>query len=465
MEAFVAKLSSVKSVVSLKGTKFKGSVRGHLDTLQSNLDKFKDIKHQSQTVRSDMTVTQQHAHAARKTKEKVKNSLKTIADGRERKLKCEEFPELSKYIEFAFGEGDRVFHAGGGLQSDPRLLDTKLFKTADNATVMRHVKESLATVKPNFQISTSCLYTYTMNYRQGTAQAKHHHHGRNINANVSLHVVPNTSEHISPINAHWSSSHINYLVDSASDNPNNFLLDSKDAKCIVCSDIAQVLKPGRSWRTFETPDQTFDQSRKDAVTPMTHLFMETRQENADLIIPGTDVVLKFTRTGKAVTLANLSLSEPETVFRVFNKILYLTSIPSLDAFFRNPETRKLKEIFAFIVDNGPSEAPGSLLLQMLMVRLLKFLDLDKVTQRSCAEYLSKKNFVERVHTIENKVLSDHGPFFSSPIHKGASPGSKQHAENMENMATEVVNCISTGIFNKEPIQCFRGIGSVDNFVL
>ena len=463
MEAIVAKLSSVKSVVSLKGTKFKGSVRGHLETLQSNLYKFKDIKHQSQTVRSDMTVTQQHAHTARKTTEKMKNSLKTIADGKGRKLKCEELPELSKYIEFAFGEGDRVFHGGGGLQADPRLLDTKLFKAADNATVMRHVKELLATVKPNFQISTSCLYTYTMNYRQGTAQAKRHHHGRNINANVSLHVAPNTSENISPINAHWSSSHINYLVDSASDNPNSFLLDSKDAKCIVCGDIAPVLKPGRSWQTFETPDHTFDQSRKNAVTPMTHLFMETRQENADLIIPGTDVVLNVTRTGKAVTLVNLSLSEPETVFRVFNEILYLMSIPSLDAFFRNPETGKLKEIFAFIVDNGPSEAPGSLLVQMLLVRLLKFLDLDKVTQRSFAEYLSKRNFVERVHTIENKVLSHHGPFSSTSIHKAASPGSK-HAENMENMAAEVVNCISTGIFNKEPIQCFRGIGSVDNFV-
>ena len=86
------------------------------------------------------------------------------------------------------------------------------------------------------------------------------------------------------------------------------------------------------------------------------------------------------RTGKAVTLDNLSLTEPETVFRVFNEIFYVMSIPSLDAFFRNPETGKLKEILAFIMDNGPSEAPGSLLVQMLLVQLLKFLDLDKVTQ-------------------------------------------------------------------------------------
>lgn len=48
------------------------------------------------------------------------------------------------------------------------------------------------------------------------------------------------------------------------------------------------------------------------------------------------------------------------------------SIPNLDAFFRSLETRKLNEIFAFIVDNGPLEAPGGLLVQILLIRLLKF---------------------------------------------------------------------------------------------
>ena len=52
----------------------------------------------------------------------------------------------------------------------------------------------------------------------------------------------------------------------------------------------------------------------------------------------------------------------------------------------------------------------------------------------------------------------------SPIYKGASPGSKEHTENMEPMAREVVNCIGTGIFNKERIQYFRGIGSPNNFI-
>ena len=44
---------------------------------------------------------------------------------------------------------------GGGLQADPRLLDSTLFKAAYNATVMQHAKEMLRKIKPDFKISTS----------------------------------------------------------------------------------------------------------------------------------------------------------------------------------------------------------------------------------------------------------------------------------------------------------------------
>lgn len=235
----------------------------------------------------------------------------------------------------------------------------------------------------------------------------------------------------------------------------------------VCGDIAPVLKPGKTWSNFETPDHSFDQSRVNAVTPTTHLFMDAprlERNDIDLLIPGTDCVVNVTRSGKAVTLINVSLYEPETVFRAFNEILYLMTIPSLDKYFRNEDTGKLKHIMGFIVDNGPSEAPSSLLVQMLLVRLLKFLDLDKVTQRSFAEYLSKRNFVERVHALENKVLSNHGPFSSKKIHANPLPGSCEHKENMDSMAKDVVKCIGAGIYNKEAIQCFRGVGSVEQFV-
>ena len=391
--------------------------------------------------------------------------FKSIADGRGTKLKCEEFPELAHYIEFAFGEGDRIIRGGGGLEADPHLLDTTLCKAADNATAMCHAKELINRVKPDFKISSSCLYTYTMNYRKVSKQAQRHHHGKGVNAHISLHRAPNTSQNIYPVNAHWSTSHINYLIDSASENDTGCFLDSKDAKCIVCGEIGPVLKPGKSWANFESPDHSFDQSRVNAVTPMTHLFMDIpKLSDVDLKVPGTACVVNVTRSGKAVTLINLSLSEVETVFRVFNELFYLMTIPSLDKFFRNPKTGKLKEVMGFIVDNGPSESPSSILVQMLLVLFLKFLNLDKATQRAFAEYLSKRNFVERLHAIKNRALSGHGPFSSKEIHETVSPGSKEHTENMEHMASEVIKSIGKAVYNKESIQCFRGIGASDRFV-
>lgn len=161
LEAIIAKITSVKNVVSLKGTQFKGSVSGHRANLNAKLKQFKNIEQNCQTVRNDMTVSRQHVHVQQTTKKRKEENIRTIAEGRGKKLKFEEFPELASYIEFAFGEGDRILRGGGGLQADRRLLDTKLLKAADNATDMRHIQEMLNNIKPEFSISTSCLYTYT----------------------------------------------------------------------------------------------------------------------------------------------------------------------------------------------------------------------------------------------------------------------------------------------------------------
>ena len=95
---------------------------------------------------------------------------------------------------------------------------------------------------------------------------------------MSLHKPPNTSEKVHPLNAHWTLSHVNYLVDSAVEDSNTFFLDFKDAKCTICGDIQPVLKPGKTWRNFETPDHAFNQSRVNAVTVMSHLFMDIRKQ-------------------------------------------------------------------------------------------------------------------------------------------------------------------------------------------
>ena len=174
------------------------------------------------------------------------------------------------------------------------------------------------------------------------------------------------------------------------------MVDSKDAKSIVLSDSCPVQKPARTWRKLNLPDHDWDQSRTNAVTPMSHLFLETnvtRKESVPLLLTPNDVfihpsqeqsiILHITHTGKAVTLLNLSFFEPETTNRAFNEIFLLLTKPSLDSYFRNPESRKLKVNFIFVVDNGPSESASSPLVQMWLSRLLNFLKLDSVSQISC----------------------------------------------------------------------------------
>jgi len=60
-------------------------------------------------------------------------------------------------------------------------------------------KVLLNIVNPTFSISTSCLYTYTKNYKKGTIQAKLHQHGKEENANVSLQKASDTSEKVNPL--------------------------------------------------------------------------------------------------------------------------------------------------------------------------------------------------------------------------------------------------------------------------
>ena len=126
---------------------------------------------------------------------------------------------------------------------------------------------------------------------------------------------------------------------------------------------------------------------------MTFLFMDTyithrevHVESSEDTVVHTDNVMCITRSGQAMTLLYLSFFESETVFRCFNELLYIMTLPSLDSFFRNPSTGKLKDEILLVVDNGPSEQPSSPLVQMLLVRLLKFLKLKKIVQVSFAEY-------------------------------------------------------------------------------
>lgn len=156
------------------------------------------------------------------------------------------------------------------------------------------------------------------------------------------------------INLHWSSANVNFIADDCAKNVNTCVVDSKDAKSIVPGDIAPVQKPMKTWkqRSGILPDHDWEQGRANAVTPMAHLFLETKSivDTEQVFIPltGSAAGVLVTRTGQAVNLIYLSHYEPETVLRCFNKLFFLLAQPSLDRFFRNPDTGQLKENFVFI---------------------------------------------------------------------------------------------------------------------
>lgn len=244
-------------------------------------------------------------------------------------------------------------------------------------------------------------------------------------------------------------------------NPDNVLVDSKDAKAKVHADVSPVQKPGKTWRRMTLPDHDWCRLSHNAVTPMSHLFVQS-----ELILEEEEennTFYSMRRTGTAATLINLSYFEPETVQRAYNELFLLLVNPALDHVLRNPNSGKLKEHFVFVVDNGPSECPSSPLVRMWLVRLARLLQLKSVTQKSFAEYHSKRNPVERVHAVQNHALSNE-KFSSKGVHSECVIGDQRHRENMEHMAEDVRTCLSHTQYGGKPCLSLRGIGDEKNFV-
>lgn len=146
----------------------------------------------------------------------------------------------------------------------------------------------------------------------GTLEAKHHNKGRGVNACLSLHKAPDTApikEKV--INIHWTSSNVNYILDKASKDQNNYCVNSRDAKQVI---RASTGHGGRTWRNIQNPDHTFNTSRTNAVTSMTNLLGQTVETKKKLTVnnnpriqelflspsPRSNIVTHIKRTGKAL---------------------------------------------------------------------------------------------------------------------------------------------------------------------
>ena len=188
---------------------------------------------------------------------------------------------------------------------------------------------------------------------------------------------------------------------------------------------------------------------------MTHLILDT-QKYVDSA-PNQGITQRIvTRSGKPITFVYTGFFEKETTFNGMNEFFRLCILDQVDQELRKTGTSKIRDNIVLLVDNGHGEDPDSPLTKMCMMRVLLLLNVTSITQRAFAEYHSKKNFVERVHASENAVLSAHGPFNSHQKYKETSLGSKEHRENMEMMANDVIECLKMAKFNKQSLIALRG---------
>ena len=332
--------TSVKFVSKLQQVQNKTAIMNCRDELEANITTFQEIQKTSRVVRNDMTNSQQSRLQKRIIQRRKDNEMKSRVEQRGRMMKCEEWPELAQTLEYIFGEFDQKDKSGGGLEAHARLKNNNMYRCKDNNTFMRQALDIVNSVSPpSFNISLSSCFNYTMTYKRNTESAKRHHHGKGVNANISLHHPPKTQVKNLVVNLHYSTANVNYICDDSDLKKHNVIVDSKDAKRIVCAEICPVQKPGKTWSEIEYLDHDWDQSRTNAVTPMTHLFMDTIITERESIVPNpalqdldisfehTNTVLHVTRSGKAVTLVNPSLLEPDTTIKLLNEIFFLLTKP------------------------------------------------------------------------------------------------------------------------------------------
>ena len=389
IKGLFASATSMKLIAKMLDVKNKNSIRFAKDELGFKLSKFQELEITSTVDRNDMTNQQQRRLTKLIIAQRKINEVKLKYETRGRLMLADIFPELKIVLEEIFNEGSTGMHVG--LESHSRLTTDILYRSLDNTLFMRQAREILLKVSPpGFRISLKLCYNYTESYRDETHSAKRHHAGKDVNAKISLKRPPRigVSKHV--VNLHCTTKNVNILLENMETCSDDCVIDSKDAKAIICGDIQPVQYPGKSWKPIIYEDHTFNQSRTNAVYPMAHLFMEvpiqsTKDSNTDKA-----KAVQITRTGQAAILINIAISEPETTFCAMIEILYLMTQPSLDPIFRNLETHKLKSIFSFIVDNGHGIDPDSPLTQMCLSRLLHLLSLRKISQRSFAEYHSKE---------------------------------------------------------------------------
>ena len=106
LKGLISELTNISFTTKLQGVLNRRSTRKANEKLPALLGQYKEICTTSQMVRSDLTTLQQYRLTQRLISQRKLKEISVIAEGRGRKLKCAQFPELATALAYAFGDYD-----------------------------------------------------------------------------------------------------------------------------------------------------------------------------------------------------------------------------------------------------------------------------------------------------------------------------------------------------------------------
>ena len=106
LKYLLAELTNISFAARMQDIKSRKGTRAAAKAVPTHLLHYSNIKTTSQQVRSDMTNFQQYQLTQRIISRRKLKEIRTIGEGRGRKLKSSQFPELATVLSYAFGEMD-----------------------------------------------------------------------------------------------------------------------------------------------------------------------------------------------------------------------------------------------------------------------------------------------------------------------------------------------------------------------
>ena len=215
------------------------------------------------------------------------------------------------------------------------------------------------------------------------------------------------------INQHFAMADLQYSLRSV----HTGSIVARDDKALVHTDVEIVQRPSKSWVKVQYSDHDWEKDSSRTLSVTTYQFVsvdKTVGEEKVNSILGNVAVSKTRVHGNGASLVKIHYSEASTVFRHMNELLFIMSLDKYKSHFLKNDNF-VSEILV-TVDGGGDERPRNKLTQFCTSVLRFILNLDKMKTLSLAEGASKFHSVERLHTAENRALSQDGPISSRCVH-------------------------------------------------